>query len=109
MDIAIGMLHGLHAAHEATSADGGLLNIVHRDVTPHNVLVGVDGATRVVDFGVAKASGSAHKTRTGEIKGNAARANPALPTDQRLPKIIALDSALAQSYRDGGSTISNLG
>src|SRR5262249_55930470 len=62
-------LHGLHAAHEARNEAGEMLNLVHRDVSPHNVLVGVDGVARVVDFGVAKAIGRQQTTRDGRIKG----------------------------------------
>jgi len=50
------MLHGLHAAHEAVSETGEPLEIVHRDVSPQNVLVGADGVARLVDFGVARAT-----------------------------------------------------
>ncbi|WP_394847182.1 serine/threonine protein kinase [Pendulispora brunnea] len=67
--ILSGTLQGLHAAHEARDERGEPLSIVHRDVSPHNVLVGVDGAARVLDFGIAKAAGSLHTTRQGEIKG----------------------------------------
>ncbi len=63
------MLHGLHAAHEATSEHGDPLGIVHRDVSPQNVMVGSDGVTRVLDFGVAKAAHRAQTTRDGSIKG----------------------------------------
>ena len=52
--LMLATLHGLHAAHEARGENGQPLNIVHRDVTPHNVLVGADGVARVLDFGVAK-------------------------------------------------------
>jgi len=69
VDCAIGMLNGLHAAHEAKRADGRFLSLVHRDVTPHNVLIGLDGVARMVDFGIAKATGTAHRTRVGEVKG----------------------------------------
>jgi len=62
-------LHGLHAAHEAKSERGEPLNIVHRDVSPQNVLVGVDGVARVLDFGVAKAAMRAQTTRDGQMKG----------------------------------------
>lgn len=68
--IMIGVLHGLHAAHEALSEDGECLNIVHRDVTPHNVMVGVDGTPRVLDFGIAHALGHS-RTTVGPIKGKA--------------------------------------
>jgi serine/threonine-protein kinase len=65
-----GVLHGLHAAHEARDERGDPLDIVHRDVSPQNVLVGKDGVARVVDFGVAKAVGRCQATtRDGHIKG----------------------------------------
>jgi eukaryotic-like serine/threonine-protein kinase len=62
-------LLGLHAAHEATSEGGEPLSIVHRDISPHNVLVGGDGIARVVDFGIAKAESRARTTGDGSLKG----------------------------------------
>jgi serine/threonine protein kinase len=67
--ILAGVLRGLHAAHEARGVDGKPLDIVHRDVSPQNVMVGVDGVARVLDFGVAKASSRMHSTREGLMKG----------------------------------------
>ncbi len=68
--IMIGVLDGLHAAHEATNEREEPLGIVHRDVSPHNVIVGAnDGLARVLDFGVAKAADRTHSTRDGQIKG----------------------------------------
>jgi eukaryotic-like serine/threonine-protein kinase len=64
-----GTLHGLHAAHEAKSEHGEALGIVHRDVSPQNVIVGIDGVPRVLDFGVAKAVGRLQSTREGQLKG----------------------------------------
>jgi serine/threonine protein kinase len=69
VSIVSSALQGLHAAHEATSEAGDPLNLVHRDVSPQNVLVDVDGVARVIDFGVAKAVTSAHTTRSGQVKG----------------------------------------
>ncbi len=74
--IVVGMLYGLHAAHEATNEHGEALGIVHRDVSPQNVLVGVDGVPRVFDFGVAKAAGRAQTTREGQLKGKLAYMSP---------------------------------
>lgn len=67
--LVCGMLHGLHAAHEATDERGAPLEIVHRDVSPQNVLIGADGVPRVLDFGVAKAAGRLCTTREGQLKG----------------------------------------
>jgi serine/threonine-protein kinase len=64
-----GVLHGLHAAHEAKDERGQPLGIVHRDVSPQNVILGTDGVPRVLDFGVAKAAGRIQTTKEGQIKG----------------------------------------
>jgi serine/threonine-protein kinase len=69
VDIMVGVLNGLHAAHEATDERGDALNIVHRDVSPHNILVGTDGSARVLDFGIAKASNRIHQTQGSQVKG----------------------------------------
>jgi serine/threonine-protein kinase len=74
--IICGLLHGLHAAHEARSETDEPLSIVHRDVSPQNVLVGVDGIARVLDFGIAKAVGRLQTTREGQIKGKMAYLAP---------------------------------
>jgi serine/threonine-protein kinase len=63
------VLLGLHEAHEAKDDEGLPLGIVHRDVSPQNVIVGRDGLARLLDFGVAKARRSAHQSETGELKG----------------------------------------
>lgn len=70
------VLIGLHAAHETKGASGELLDVVHRDVSPQNIMVGADGAARVLDFGVAKAAGRAQVTREGQIKGKLAYMAP---------------------------------
>ncbi len=64
-------LIGLHAAHEAKNDQGLPLQLVHRDVSPQNLLVGRDGVVRVGDFGIAKAAGRVQSTREGEVKGKA--------------------------------------
>ncbi len=67
--IVIDALYGLHAAHVATDDAGKPLSIVHRDVSPQNILVATDGHARVLDFGIAKAAGRSHTTRDGQLKG----------------------------------------
>ncbi len=74
--ITLGLLTGLHAAHEATDEAGNSLELVHRDVSPQNVMVGVDGVARVVDFGVAKATTRSRTTTDGRVRGKFAYMAP---------------------------------
>ena len=74
--VMVGVLEGLHAAHEAKSELGKPLGVVHRDVSPQNVIIGVEGVPRVIDFGVAKAVGKMHATREGQLKGKLAYMSP---------------------------------
>jgi len=74
--IVAGALRGLHAAHEARNEKGEPLHLVHRDVSPQNILVGIDGVPRVLDFGVAKAVGRLQSTETGRVKGKFAYMSP---------------------------------
>ncbi|HEY3816902.1 MAG TPA: serine/threonine-protein kinase [Polyangiaceae bacterium] len=74
--ILVDTLRGLHAAHEARDERGAPLNLVHRDVSPHNILVGTDGVARLVDFGIAKAEGRLHSTRDSSVKGKFAYMAP---------------------------------
>jgi eukaryotic-like serine/threonine-protein kinase len=67
--IGVGMLRGLHAAHEVRGDGGEPLTLVHRDVSPQNVMVRSDGQVLVLDFGVAKAEGRFQTTEEGNIKG----------------------------------------
>src|SRR5262249_23054431 len=70
------VLSGLHAAHEATDMQGRSLDLVHRDVSPQNILVGVDGASRLIDFGIAKAAHRLTETRSGSLKGKLGYMSP---------------------------------
>ncbi|MGE0784796.1 MAG: protein kinase [Sandaracinaceae bacterium] len=78
---------GLHAAHELVGRDGRPMNVVHRDVTPHNLTVGYDGTVRVMDFGIARSSDRLHQTKTGVLKGKIAYMAPeqfrGRPVDRR--------------------------
>ena len=68
---------GLHAAHELTDEDGRALGVVHRDLSPHNILLTADGTAKVADFGVAKALGQLHEaTSAGQLKGKIAYMAP---------------------------------
>ncbi|HEX8790021.1 MAG TPA: serine/threonine-protein kinase [Polyangiaceae bacterium] len=74
--IALDALAGLHAAHELKDDNGKPLHIIHRDVSPHNVLIGCDGRSHITDFGIAKAEDRIQVTRTHEVKGKLAYLAP---------------------------------
>lgn len=74
--IVLDMLAGLHAAHELRDPDGNALGLVHRDVSPQNVLLDLDGVARISDFGVAHATTRLSSTRAGQLKGKVAYMAP---------------------------------
>ena len=72
----VDILNGLQEAHDLEDDDGAPLNLVHRDLSPHNVLVGADGVAKITDFGVAKAEARISSTRRGQLKGKIAYMPP---------------------------------
>jgi serine/threonine protein kinase len=74
--IVMAAASGLHHAHEQRGMDGAPLHIVHRDVSPANILVGYDGAVKVADFGIALAAHRAEQTQSGVLKGKVAYMSP---------------------------------
>jgi serine/threonine protein kinase len=93
LSIAVGVLDGLHAAHEARNEQGQPLGIVHRDVSPQNILVGVDGVARVLDFGVAKAAWRAQTTKDGQLKGKLAYMAPEQLTSDVIDRRVDIFAA----------------
>jgi hypothetical protein len=82
--IVLDALEGLHAAHVLKDDAGRSLNIVHRDVSPHNVLIGHDGRSFITDFGIAHAENRVQTTRTHEIKGKLAYMAPERVDKRRI-------------------------
>jgi serine/threonine protein kinase len=79
-------LHGLHGAHELKDDQGRSVELVHRDVSPQNVLVGVDGIARITDFGVARARSRLGSTRVGQLKGKLAYMAPEQALGERIDR-----------------------
>ncbi len=79
-------LEGLHAVHEATDERGRSLGLVHRDVSPPNVIIGVDGAARVLDFGIVKALEHIEETVPNRLKGKTGYMSPEQIRAERLTR-----------------------
>ncbi len=80
------MLGGLHYSHELADFDGTPLNVVHRDMSPHNVFVTFDGQVKLLDFGIAKLAGSHVETATGVIKGKIRYMSPEQITGESVDR-----------------------
>ena len=87
LSITCAAASGLHHAHERRDVDGTPLGIVHRDVSPSNLILGYDGSIKLIDFGIAKAAGRTTDTATGFVKGKAGYMAPeqarGYPVDRR--------------------------
>ena len=77
---------GLHAAHELRSPEGELLGVVHRDVSPQNILVSYDGHVKIVDFGIAYAAERISHTQAGTLKGKVSYMSPEQTTSRKLDR-----------------------
>jgi eukaryotic-like serine/threonine-protein kinase len=84
--IAVGVTAALHYAHELRDAEGRPRGVVHRDVSPSNVLVSHDGAVKLVDFGIARAAGRLTTTRAGTLKGKVRYMSPEQCAGQELDR-----------------------
>jgi serine/threonine-protein kinase len=84
--IIIDAADGLHAAHELLGDNGEKLGLVHRDVTPHNLFVGYNGTTKIVDFGIAVFQSRVSRTNAGQLKGKLAYMSPEQVSGQPLDR-----------------------
>jgi serine/threonine-protein kinase len=85
-DMIIKLASGLGYAHNLSDMSGNVLNIIHRDVNPHNALVSYGGETKVIDFGIAKSDSNEHKTETGTIKGKFVYMSPEQSAAEKIDK-----------------------
>jgi serine/threonine-protein kinase len=86
VSIVLGLLQGLHAVHEATDERGRSLGLVHRDVSPQNVMVGVDGMARVLDFGIVKALEQIEESVPNRLKGKTGYMSPEQIRGERVTR-----------------------
>ena len=119
VDVGAQAAAGLHAAHELVDRRGQPLGLVHRDVSPQNLLITHEGLLKLVDFGIAKAASNSHRTKLGQIKGKVAYMAPeqvrGLPVDRRTD-VFALGIVLYELAtghhpfrgRDQGMTLVNV-
>ncbi|HEV7556856.1 MAG TPA: serine/threonine-protein kinase, partial [Kofleriaceae bacterium] len=84
--MAIQACEGLHHAHQIKGSDGASLEVVHRDVSPNNLFVTVDGVVKVLDFGIAKVQDASVRTTTGAVKGTYAYMAPEQLRGERLDR-----------------------
>jgi serine/threonine-protein kinase len=91
-------LHGLHSAHELKDGKGKSLNLIHRDVSPSNIICGYDGMVKLCDFGIAKATLSSVQTRAGVIKGKVKYMSPEQALGRKLDRRSDLFSAGSVLY-----------
>jgi eukaryotic-like serine/threonine-protein kinase len=108
---------GLQAAHDLVGEDGEALGVVHRDVSPQNVLIAANGQVRITDFGVAKARGQLHApTQTGEVKGKIAYMAPEQVTTKDIDRrvdvfaigCVLYEATVGQRPFHGGDALSTL-
>jgi serine/threonine-protein kinase len=107
------VLDGLEAAHECTGHEGRRLDVVHRDISPQNILVGRDGRVKVIDFGIAKAHGRLHHTKNGNIKGKLRYMSPehcgGSPVDHRSDlyalAVVLWEMLTLRPYFDGDNEL----